>query len=129
MYANELLNAYKQAKNYIQDKQIAHDLNLSPQKLSKIRNGIRYVSDEEAIYLAEGAGIDPEIALIGCHSDRHENPNIKAMWNNIAKKFSGQALQGISMVYAMFALGFLHEFKYALCCVKLNYFINNKLHF
>ncbi|NOH54959.1 hypothetical protein F0266_18625 [Vibrio coralliilyticus] len=97
MYANELLDAYKEAQNYLQDKQIAHDLNLSPQKLSKIRNGVRYVSDEEAIFLAEGAGLDPEIALLGCHADRNDNPSIKAMWESIAKKFNGRGLQVISM--------------------------------
>ncbi|MGR5413059.1 DUF3693 domain-containing protein [Vibrio astriarenae] len=114
MYANELLNAYKKAQNYIQDKQIAHDMNVRPNIISKMRSGERYVSDEEAIFLADGAGIDKEIALLGCHSDRNDNPTIKAMWNNIAKKFNGQTLQGISMVCAMFAVTFLQELKYAL---------------
>ncbi|MFB9218086.1 DUF3693 domain-containing protein [Vibrio sinaloensis] len=98
MYANELLDAYKKAQNYVQDKQIAHDLNIEPNKVSKMRKGIRYVSDEEAIFLATGAGLDPEIALLGCHADRNDNPNIKAMWESIAKKFNGRGLQGISMV-------------------------------
>ncbi|WP_217535355.1 DUF3693 domain-containing protein [Vibrio cholerae] len=98
MYANELLNAYKKAKNYIQDKQIAHDLNLQPSMISKIRTGIRYVSDEEAIFLAENAGIDPEIALLGCHADRNENPRIKALWESIAKKQNGLGLRTISML-------------------------------
>ncbi|MDC5723178.1 DUF3693 domain-containing protein [Vibrio europaeus] len=97
MYANELLDAYKKAQNYQQDKQIAHDLNIEPNKVSKMRKGIRYVSDEEAIFLAEGAGLDPELALLACHADRNDNPNIKAMWNSIAKKFNGRGLQGISM--------------------------------
>lgn len=98
MYANELLNAYKKAKNYIQDKKIAHDLNLQPSMISKIRTGIRYVSDEEAIFLAENAGIDPEIALLGCHADRNENPRIKALWESIAKKQNGLGLRTISML-------------------------------
>lgn len=98
MYANELLDAYKKAKNYIQDKQIAHDLNLQPSMISKMRTGIRYVSDEEAIFLAENAGIDPEIALLGCHADRNENPRIKALWESIAKKQNGLGLRTISMI-------------------------------
>ena len=97
MYANELLDAYKKAQNYLQDKQIAHDLNLQPNKISKMRKGIRYVSDEEAVFLAKGAGIDPEIALLGCHADRNENPAIRGMWENIAKKYNGLGLAGISM--------------------------------
>lgn len=97
MNANELLDAYKKAKNYVQDKQIAHDLNLTPQKLSKMRKGMRYVTDSEAVFLAEGAGIDPELALLACHADRNENPTIKAMWENIAKKYNGLGLSAISM--------------------------------
>ena len=104
MYANELLDAYKKAQNYIQDKQIAHDLHLTSQQLHKIRKGIRYVSDAEAIFLAEGAGIDPEIALLGCHADRNENPQIKAVWANIAKKYNGLGLSAISGAYAVFAV-------------------------
>ncbi|EQB9037585.1 DUF3693 domain-containing protein [Vibrio cholerae] len=98
MYANELLNAYKKAKNYVQDKQIAHDLNLQPSMISKMRTGIRYVSDEEAIFLAESAGIEPEIALLGIHADRNENPRIKALWESIAKKQNGLGLRTISML-------------------------------
>ncbi len=104
MYANELLDAYKKAQNYVQDKQIAHDLNLEANKISKMRKGIRYVSDEEAIFLAEGAGIEPEIALLGCHADRNDNPAIKAHWESIAKKFNGLGLSGISMICGGLAL-------------------------
>ncbi|WP_085319333.1 DUF3693 domain-containing protein [Vibrio harveyi] len=104
MYANELLDAYKKAQNYLQDKQIAHDLNLQPNKISKMRKGIRYVSDEEAVFLAKGAGIDPEIALLGCHADRNENPAIRGMWENIAKKYNGLGLAGISMACSGLAM-------------------------
>ena len=41
MYQNKLLDAYKEAQNYIQDKQIAHDLGLSRQKISAIKSGAR----------------------------------------------------------------------------------------
>ncbi|CAH8239583.1 conserved hypothetical protein [Vibrio aestuarianus] len=104
MYANELLDAYKKAKKYIQDKQIAHDLNLSPQKISNIRKGIRYITDEEAVFLAEQAGIDPELALLGCHADRNENPKIKQLWEHIAKKHNGLGLRTISMGCGALAL-------------------------
>ncbi|MGF1845317.1 DUF3693 domain-containing protein [Vibrio clamense] len=97
MYSNDLLDAYKKAQNYIQDKQIAHDLALQANKISKIRKGVRQLTDEEAIFLAEGAGIDPELALLGCHADRNENPTIKGMWESIAKKYNGLGLSGISM--------------------------------
>ncbi|APF82910.1 hypothetical protein ASZ86_01486 [Vibrio cholerae] len=98
MYQSQLLDAYKKAKNYIQDKQIAHDLNLPSPRISEMRKGIRYISDDEAVFLAESAGIDPEIALLGCHADRNENPRIKALWESIAKKQNGLGLRTISML-------------------------------
>ncbi|WP_194089224.1 DUF3693 domain-containing protein [Vibrio hibernica] len=104
MYQNDLLNAYKKAKNYIQDKQIAHDLNIQPSRISEMRNNRRYISDNEAVFLAEGAGIDAEIALLGCHADRNENPNVKALWENIAKKYNGLGLSGISMACGTIAV-------------------------
>ncbi|GLO63649.1 antirepressor [Vibrio sp. MACH09] len=119
MYANELLDAYKKAKNYIQDKQIAHDLNLQPNKISKIRTGIRYLSDEEAIFLAEGSGIEKEVALLGVHADKNDNPTVKALWEGIAKKYNGLGLSSISMALAVFGIAqyqsIERSFNYALC--------------
>ena len=100
MYQNDLLDAYKKAKNYIQDKQIAHDLNLPRQRIGEMRKGTRYISDSEAVFLAESAGIDPEMALLGCHVDRNENPEIKQLWEHIAKKCNGLGLKAISMTCA-----------------------------
>jgi hypothetical protein len=97
MYQSELLDAYKKAQNYVQDKQIAHDLNVQPSRISEMRKGTRYISDSEAVFLAENSGIDPEVALLGCHADRNDNPTIKAYWERIAKKYNGLGLQGLSM--------------------------------
>ncbi|MFA0570320.1 DUF3693 domain-containing protein [Vibrio gallaecicus] len=104
MYQNELLDAYKKAQNYVQDKQIAHDLNLPRQRIGEMRKGTRYISDSEAVFLAESAGIDPEMALLGCHVDRNDNPEIKQLWEHIAKKCNGLGLKAISMTCAGLAL-------------------------
>jgi len=99
MYQSKLLDAYKNAQNYIQDKQIAHDLHVNPSRISEMRKGMRYISDNEAIFLAQGANIEPELALLGCHADRNENPMIKEIWENIAKKFNHQGLQMLSISF------------------------------
>ncbi|MFS1466335.1 DUF3693 domain-containing protein [Vibrio lentus] len=104
MYQSKLLDAYKKAQNYVQDKQIAHDLHIQPSRISEMRKGRRYISDNEAVFLAENSGIDPEIALLGCHADRNENPEIKKMWEHIAKKYNGLGLKAISMTCAGLAL-------------------------
>ncbi|HFD4028908.1 hypothetical protein HJ124_16135 [Vibrio parahaemolyticus] len=104
MYQSKLLDAYKKAQNYVQDKQIAADLNVQASRISEMRKGKRYISDSEAVFLAKASGIDPEIALLGCHADRNDNPEIRGMWENIAKKFDGLGLSGISMACAGLAL-------------------------
>ncbi|ELO1776956.1 hypothetical protein QXB70_001623 [Vibrio fluvialis] len=104
MYQNELIEAYKKAQNYIQDKQIAMDLNIPKQRISEFRKGKRYMTDSQAVFLAENANIDPELALIACHADRNDNPEMKAIWQRMAKKFDGLGLQGISMAVGSLAL-------------------------
>lgn len=104
MYQSRLLDAYKEAQNYIQDKQIAHDLNVNASRVSEMRKGRRYISDSEAVFLAENAGIDPEIALLGCHADRNDNPHIKKLWEHMAKKFEGLGLSTISTVCLTFGV-------------------------
>ncbi|MCF7363890.1 DUF3693 domain-containing protein [Vibrio sp. A1-b2] len=106
MYQGQLLDAYKKAQNYIQDKQIAHDLNVHPSRICEMRKGSRYISDSEAVFLAENAGIPPELALLGIHADRNENVTIKAMWERIAKKFNKQGLQRLSMGYGAIVMGY-----------------------
>ncbi|EMK3382133.1 hypothetical protein V8054_000331 [Vibrio parahaemolyticus] len=104
MYQNKLLDAYKKAQSYVQDKQIAADMNVPPQRISDFRKGKRYMTDTQAIFLAEQSGLDPEIALLGCHADRNDNQQIKAVWEGIAKKFNGLGLSGISMACTGLAL-------------------------
>lgn len=104
MYANELLDAYKDAKRYIQDKQIAHDLNLSPQKLSNVRKGIRYLTESEAIFIANEIGAEKETVLVYLAADKAKTYEAKQAWANITKKYNGLGLRTISMGCGALAL-------------------------
>ena len=117
MYQSNLLDAYKKAQNYVQDKQIAHDLNIQPSRISEMRKGKRYISDNEAVFLAENAGIDPELALLGCHADRNDNPQVKQLWESIAKKCDGLGLSRISMACGSFSLWILQANANLIDCV------------
>lgn len=89
MYINELLNAYKEQKKYVQDKQIAHDLDISVQKLSGIRKGERYLTEREALFLAEEVGADKEMVLVYLAADKAKSHEAQTLWGNIAKKYNG----------------------------------------
>ncbi|WP_436322399.1 DUF3693 domain-containing protein [Vibrio cidicii] len=115
MYTNELLDAYKKAKNYVQDKQIAHDLGLSRQKISAIRNGARYLTENEALFIADAIGADKEMVLVYLAADKAKTFEAQQAWANIAKKFNGLGLTGISMACGVLALTNLVMSKFALC--------------
>ncbi|MEZ9661871.1 DUF3693 domain-containing protein [Vibrio cyclitrophicus] len=104
MYQNKLLDAYKEAQNYIQDKQIAHDLGLSRQKISNIRQGVRYLTETEALFIAERIGLSEEEVLVYLAADRSKNHKAQMAWQNIAKKFNGLNMSGVSMACGGLAL-------------------------
>ncbi|WP_165312737.1 DUF3693 domain-containing protein [Vibrio ziniensis] len=106
MYQNLLIEAYKKAQNYQQDQQIAVDLDIPKQRISDFRKGKRYMSDEQAIFLAEKTKIAPELALIGCHVDRSKSVISKEVWERMAKKFSKYGLQRFSMSYGAIVMGY-----------------------
>ncbi|MCF7361398.1 DUF3693 domain-containing protein [Vibrio sp. A1-b2] len=106
MYQNLLIEAYKKAQNYEQDQQIAVDLDIPKQRISDFRKGKRYMSDEQAIFLAEKTKIAPELALIGCHVDRSKSVISKEVWERMAKKFSKYGLQMFSMGYGAIVMGY-----------------------
>lgn len=97
MYINQLLDAYKQAKSYVQDKQIAHDLGISVQKLSGIRKGERYLTENEAIFLAKEIGANTESVLVYLAADKAKTYEAQQAWAKIAKKFDGLGISRISM--------------------------------
>jgi len=117
MYQSQLLDAYKKARNYVQDKQIAHDLNVHPSRITEMRKGTRYISDKEAVFLAEYAKIDKELALLGVHADRNDSPEIKALWSNIAKKWNPRGLQRIAMSLTVLTVASFASIKVASECV------------
>lgn len=107
MYTNKLIDAYKEQMNYVQYKQIAHDLDVSPQMLTDIRKGRAYLKENQVLMMAEAVGEDKEKAIIGLAMDKAKSYEAREAWANIAKKFNGLGLTTITMAYVGFAVTFL----------------------
>ena len=103
MYAKKLLDEYRTAKNYIQDKQIAADLGISYQKISKIRKGERYLTETEAIFLAETIGLDKKVVLVYLAADKSKTFQAQQIWEELVKKFESQRLQTLSVLVGAFS--------------------------
>ncbi|MCQ1056929.1 DUF3693 domain-containing protein [Photobacterium sp. ZSDE20] len=97
MYINQLLNKYKELKNYIQDKQIAADLGMDTAKLSRIRKGDRYLTENEAIFLAEQTNTDVHEVLIYLAADKAKTFKAKQAWQDITAKLSSQGFRGLTL--------------------------------
>ncbi|WP_415721580.1 DUF3693 domain-containing protein [Photobacterium ganghwense] len=97
MYINKLLDKYKTAKNYIQDKQIAADLGIDTAKLSRIRKGERYLTENEAIFLAEQTNTDIHEVLIYLAADRAKTYKAQQAWADITAKLSRQGFRGLAL--------------------------------
>ncbi len=104
MYTNKLIDAYKEQMNYVQYKQIAHDLGVSPQMITEVRKGRTYLNENQILMLAEAVGEDKEKALIGLALDKSKSYEAQQAWASIAKKFNGLGLSSISMVCGGLAL-------------------------
>lgn len=97
MYINQLLDKYKIHKNYIQDKQIAADLNIDGAKLSRIRKGERYLTENEVIFLAEATNTDIHEALIFLAADKSKTYKAQRAWQDITAKLSSQGFRGLTL--------------------------------
>ncbi|UTM60119.1 DUF3693 domain-containing protein [Photobacterium sp. CCB-ST2H9] len=115
MYQIKLLDSYKTAKNYVQDKQIAADLGIPQQRISEMRNGKRYLSDKEAIFLAEAANIDPHEVLIFLAAERAKDYKAQRIWLDITAKLRSQGFEGLVLGMTGFLALNSSTLKYALC--------------
>ncbi|WP_076588741.1 DUF3693 domain-containing protein [Vibrio ostreicida] len=97
MYTNNLIDAYKEHMNYVQYKQVAHELGISVQMLTDIRKGRAFLKENLALMIAEKIGEEKEAVLIGLAADKAKTPQEQALWANIAKKFNGLGFQSLSM--------------------------------
>ncbi|MCU8571438.1 DUF3693 domain-containing protein, partial [Vibrio vulnificus] len=114
MYTNKLIDAYKEQMNYVQYKQIAPDLGISPQMLTDVRKGRTYLKENQILMMADAVGEDKEKALIGLAMDKAKSYEAQQTWANIAKKFNGLGLQGISMACGVLAVAKLELTNFAL---------------
>lgn len=89
MYTEKLIDEYKSAMNYVQYKQVAHDLGISTQMLTDIRKGRAYLKENIALYIAEKIGENKEAVLIGLAADKAKSPEEQAIWSAITKKYNG----------------------------------------
>ncbi|MFQ2680398.1 DUF3693 domain-containing protein [Aeromonas caviae] len=103
MDSKTLMEAYMRAKNYTKYAEVCQDLGFSSAHIAEIKNGKKQFTDETAIFLAEGAGLDPLEVMISLQAVRAKTPVTKAAWYDALKKYC--ASTGTALALGMMTAG------------------------
>lgn len=105
MDSKTLMAAYMRAKNYTKFSEVCQDLGFSSAYIADINHGRKQFTDETAIFLAEGAGLDPLEVMISLQAVRAKTPVAKAAWYDALKKYCASA--GAALAVGIMAMGTL----------------------
>ncbi|WP_270671681.1 transcriptional regulator [Aeromonas sp. QDB17] len=103
MDSKTLMEAYMRAKNYTSYAQVCQDLGFSSAYIAGINKGRAQFTDETAIFLAEGAGLDPLEVMISLQAVRAKTPGVKAAWYDALKKYC--ASTGTALAVGLMTIG------------------------
>lgn len=91
MDSKTLMAAYMRAKKYSKYSEVCQDLGFSSAHIADIKQGRKQFTDETAIFLAEGAGLDPLEVIISLQAIRAKTPVTRAAWYDALKKYCTSA--------------------------------------
>ncbi|MDX7805234.1 DUF3693 domain-containing protein [Aeromonas caviae] len=103
MDSKTLMAAYMRAKNYTKFSEVCQDLGFSSAHIADINHGRKQFTDETAIFLAEGAGLDPLEVMISLQAVRAKTPVAKAAWYDALKKYC--ASTGTALAVGLMTIG------------------------
>ncbi|PKQ74338.1 hypothetical protein AOX56_05545 [Aeromonas sobria] len=119
MDSKTLMAAYMRAKNYTTYTQVSKDLGFTTSYIASINNERAQFTDETAIFLAIGAGLDPEEVVISLNAVRAKTPEAKATWYSILKKYSASTEAALTVACLTMGSanieGALTAYKHFLC--------------
>lgn len=104
-FSSELIDLLKTQKGLTSDNKAADAIpGMNSGNLSKIRKGLenRFLNDEQALYIANECGLNPEWVLVNLAAERTKSEDAKSTWANIAKKLSRSAVAAVLAVVLVF---------------------------
>lgn len=97
MDSKTLMEAYMRAKNYTTYAQVSKDLGFTTSYIASINKERTQFADETAIFLAEGAGLDPLEVIISLQAVRAKTPETRAAWYSALKKYCASTGTALAM--------------------------------
>lgn len=91
-YSAELIETLKKIKGLAKDSEIAEMLpKATKANISQIKSGLRHLTNEQAIWIAEQCQLDPTWVLVNLAEEKAHNDKERAVWSTIAKMIAKTA--------------------------------------
>ena len=136
MQTIDLLDAVKARQGWPSDYRLAKALNIGTSRVGNWRTGRSTPDEVQTLKLAELAGVNPAYALVSIAAERAKRTEIRAAWEDAAKKLATAAavvlmgffLPTVAQIDGGAAWGALdqstHYAQIAVCLLALIYIIN-----
>lgn len=88
--SSELIDEYKKLDGGKTDKDMAKELpSMTVGNVSQIRTGLRHLTPEQAMVIAERCGLDIGEVLVKLDMEKAKSPAVKAEFEKILKRLAG----------------------------------------
>ncbi len=92
-FSYSLIEMYKEKLGITSDNKAAKELQgMSSGRLSEIKSGERFLTEEQALTIAKACNLNPEWVLVNLAAETSKSEACKPIWSNLAKKLSKAAL-------------------------------------
>jgi plasmid maintenance system antidote protein VapI len=92
-FSYSLIEMYKEKLGITSDNKAAKELQgMSSGRLSEIKSGERFLTEEQALTIAKECNLNPEWVLVNLAAETSKSEACKPIWANLAKKLSKAAL-------------------------------------
>ncbi|TLX51786.1 hypothetical protein CWC31_04140 [Pseudoalteromonas ruthenica] len=86
-YSYKLVELYKEAKGYSQDKQAAMDIPKANNGIiAALKAGRRHLTAEQALFIASEVGLNQEEVIINLGIEKSKSEEEKSVYESLAKK-------------------------------------------
>lgn len=103
-FSAELIEKLKTEKAYKKDLDVVEVLpNMTKGNLSQVKSGIRHLTEEQALWIAEQCALDAAQVLVELAAERSKSSSAQAVWSELAKKIKAAASAAVVVAILAFS--------------------------
>jgi hypothetical protein len=100
-FSSNLIDEYKKLDGGKSDKIIAQEVpSMTIGNVSQVRTGLRHLTPEQAMFIAERCGLDIGEILVRLDMEKAKSPAVKAEFEKILKRLAG-AFAAVALIVSL----------------------------